>query len=218
VARRKSKRSRLNSIVNLTFILSILIGCLAGALAGYLGSAPTLAEVNFDPKLTSYVYDRNGAVLARLYKENRDPVSLDGIPMYLQQAIIAVEDPRFYSHHGIDIRGLLRALFVNIKSGSIEQGGSTYFSVDPAPCKKIWAAALQLKMVRILADFWPHGKVAADYGIFREQDGYSERANIIVDENGKVMWLKVYPSSQLPDINEVLNVLSTHTNKKLYCQ
>ncbi|SMC90031.1 redoxin domain-containing protein [Sporomusa malonica] len=82
------------------------------------------------------------------------------------------------------------------------------FSVDPTPCKKIWAEALQLKMVRILADFWPHGKVARDYGIFREQDGYSERANIIVDENGKVMWVKVYPSAQLPDINEVLNILS----------
>jgi len=82
------------------------------------------------------------------------------------------------------------------------------FSVDPAPSKKIWAAAIQLKMVQILADFWPHGKVATDYGIFREQDGYSERANIIIDENGKVMWVKVYPASQLPDINEVISVLS----------
>lgn len=82
------------------------------------------------------------------------------------------------------------------------------FSTDPVPCKKIWAAALQLKQVRILADFWPHGKVAADYGIFREQDGYSERANIIVDEQGRVVWVKVYPSAQLPDINEVLSVLS----------
>jgi hypothetical protein len=47
----------------------------------------------------------------------------------------------------------------------------------------------------------------------REQDGYSERANIVVDENGKVMWIKVYPSSQLPDINEVLDVLSNTTSK-----
>lgn len=82
------------------------------------------------------------------------------------------------------------------------------FSVDPAPCKKLWAEALQIKMVRLLADFWPHGKVAQDYGIFRESEGYSERANIIVDENGKVMWVKVYPSAQLPDINEVFTILS----------
>lgn len=87
------------------------------------------------------------------------------------------------------------------------------FSVDPAPSKKIWAAAIQLKKLLLLADFWPHGKVAADYGIFREQDGYSERANIIVDENGKVIWVKVYPAAQLPDINEVIGVLSNSQGK-----
>lgn len=81
------------------------------------------------------------------------------------------------------------------------------FSVDPVPCKKMWAYAIQLKNLKILADFWPHGKVAADYGIYREQDGFSERANILVDETGKVMWVKVYPLSQLPDLNEVLKVL-----------
>lgn len=86
-------------------------------------------------------------------------------------------------------------------------------SVDPTPCKKIWAHALQLKTVRILADFWPHGKVATEYGIFRENDGYSERANIIIDENGKVMWVKVYPMAQLPDINEIIGVLSGSNNK-----
>ena len=82
------------------------------------------------------------------------------------------------------------------------------FSVDPVPCKKLWAEAIQLKKLQILADFWPHGKVALDYGIFRERAGYSERANLIIDENGKVMWLKVYPLAQLPDINEILNILS----------
>ncbi len=87
------------------------------------------------------------------------------------------------------------------------------FSVDPVPCKKLWAAAIQLKKLQILADFWPHGQVAKQYGIFREQDGYSERANIIVDENGKIVWVKVYPSAQLPDINEVLSVLSGSTGK-----
>ena len=87
------------------------------------------------------------------------------------------------------------------------------FSVDPVPSKKIWAYAIQLNKLQILADFWPHGKVASDYGIYREQDGYSERANIIVDEQGMVMWVKVYPSAQLPDINEVINVLSANKNQ-----
>lgn len=82
------------------------------------------------------------------------------------------------------------------------------FSVDAPPCKKVWAAALVVNNVSLPSDFWPHGKVARDYGIFNETDGVSERANIIIDENGKVKWVKVYPAQQLPDINEVLQVLS----------
>jgi peroxiredoxin len=82
------------------------------------------------------------------------------------------------------------------------------FSVDAPPCKKVWATALTITNVSLLSDFWDHGKVAKDYGIFREQDGISERANIIVDENGKVNWVKIYPMQQLPDIKEVLTVLA----------
>ena len=82
------------------------------------------------------------------------------------------------------------------------------FSVDPCPTKKAWAAALLLQNLSLPCDFWPHGKVAQDYGIFIEEKGISERANIIIDENGIVMWVKVYPKAQLPDLDEVFQVLS----------
>ena len=82
------------------------------------------------------------------------------------------------------------------------------FSVDSVPCKKAWSAVLGITNVSLPADFWPHGKVAQDYGIFIEKIGMSERANIIIDEEGKVAWVKVYPMSQLPDINEVFKVLA----------
>lgn len=82
------------------------------------------------------------------------------------------------------------------------------FSVDPSPSKKVWAIALAITQVSLPSDFWPHGKVARDYGIFDETGGYSKRANIIIDENGNVKWVKVYPADQLPDIDEVLGVLS----------
>jgi peroxiredoxin len=58
-------------------------------------------------------------------------------------------------------------------------------SVDSVICKKVWADHLKLEDTLILADFWPHGKVAKAYGIFRETNGFSERANIILDENQK---------------------------------
>ena len=80
-------------------------------------------------------------------------------------------------------------------------------SVDPVPTKKAWAEHLGIKSVRLLSDFWPHGYVAKLYGIFREKEGFSERANIILDKNGRILFFKVYELPQLPDIEEIIKVL-----------
>jgi peroxiredoxin len=80
-------------------------------------------------------------------------------------------------------------------------------SIDTVPSKKAWVKEIGIKDTRLLSDFWPHGKVAISYGIFREKEGISERANIIVDENGKVVFVRVYPISQLPDIEEIIRAL-----------
>ena len=80
-------------------------------------------------------------------------------------------------------------------------------SVDSVPSKKAWADSLEIKNTRLLADFWPHGKVAILYKIFREEGGISERANIIIDKNQKIYFVKVYPIAELPDIQEILNTL-----------
>ncbi len=79
-------------------------------------------------------------------------------------------------------------------------------SIDAVPCKAAWARSLKVKNTRLLSDFWPHGAVAKSLGILRP-DGISERANIIVDEAGKVMFVKIYPIRQLPDIKEILDAL-----------
>ncbi|NJE47699.1 peroxiredoxin [Thermococcus sp. GR7] len=80
-------------------------------------------------------------------------------------------------------------------------------SVDPVPTKKAWADHMGLKKLRMLADFWPHGEVARKYGFFREKDGISGRANVIIDENGRVAFVKIYPLGELPNLNEILAVL-----------
>jgi peroxiredoxin len=82
-------------------------------------------------------------------------------------------------------------------------------SVDPVPSKKAWAESLGLKKLRIISDFWPHGEVAKAFGVFREKDGFSERANILIDEEGKIVWFKVYPIRQLPDLGEILSFLKS---------
>jgi peroxiredoxin len=80
-------------------------------------------------------------------------------------------------------------------------------SIDTTFSKKAWAESMEIKKLSLLSDFWPHGKLACDLGIFREKNGFSERANIIIDETGKIIFLKVYPIKLLPDINEVLGFL-----------
>ncbi len=78
-------------------------------------------------------------------------------------------------------------------------------SIDAYPSKNAWAKELGIAEVKLLADFWPHGQAALDYGLFRDVEGFSERANVLIDENGKVLWVKIYPIPELPDINEVFD-------------
>lgn len=80
-------------------------------------------------------------------------------------------------------------------------------SVDPQPSKKAWADSIGVKQVPLLSDFWPHGEVARLFDIFREKNGFSERANILVDETGRIAFLVTYPLSQLPDIQEVMQAI-----------
>jgi peroxiredoxin len=80
-------------------------------------------------------------------------------------------------------------------------------SVDPVPCKKAWAEAIGIEKTRLLSDFWPHGRAAAALGLFREKQGFSERAAVILDEKGIVRFVKVYPLKELPDLDEQMKAL-----------
>jgi peroxiredoxin len=79
---------------------------------------------------------------------------------------------------------------------------------DSAPCNKAWAKSMNLTKTRLLADFWPHGAGAVAFGMFRGNDGFSERANILIDEKGIVKWVKVYPLDRVPDLEEVFKAIN----------
>lgn len=81
------------------------------------------------------------------------------------------------------------------------------FSVDAVPCKKAWAKSLGIEKVNLLADFWPHGDLAVKLGLFIDKFGFSERANVILDEQRKAVFVKVYPIKELPDIKEIVDFL-----------
>ena len=80
-------------------------------------------------------------------------------------------------------------------------------SVDAVPTKKAWAENIGIEKTRLLSDFWPHGEVAKLYSIFRDKNGFSERANIIVDENQNIVFKKVYEIKTLPDVGEIIEFL-----------
>jgi 1A family penicillin-binding protein len=71
------------------------------------------------------VFDHQGRFVGRILPERRYWVSIDRIPVFLQQAVVAVEDARFYEHGGIDIRGIARALVKDVAQGRMAEGGST---------------------------------------------------------------------------------------------
>lgn len=80
-------------------------------------------------------------------------------------------------------------------------------SVDTVPSKKAWAESLGIEHTQLLSDFWPHGEVAKGYGNFVDKFGFSGRANIIIDEDGKIIFYQVYKIKELPDIQEVIDFL-----------
>ena len=80
-------------------------------------------------------------------------------------------------------------------------------NIDTIPSKKAWADSLKIKNTRLLSDFWPHGKVSQLYNLFRDKDGFSERANIILNEDHIVEFVRVYEIGELPDIKEIITFL-----------
>lgn len=114
------------------FILFIIIigvsgiGVLVGLSKAYMDSTPELDIASIeDQNLSSFIYDSKGQLITTYTgAENREWVALDEVPQLLQKAFIAIEDIRFYSHNGIDIKRLLGSVISNFFSESV-QGGST---------------------------------------------------------------------------------------------
>ena len=77
-------------------------------------------------------------------------------------------------------------------------------SIDAQPAKTAWAQSLGTLSFDLLSDFHPHGAVARQYGVFRDNDGISERAVIVVDKSGRVAWMKTYAIPEQPDVEEVI--------------
>lgn len=156
---RYKKTTKKRSIVKMLFIaLFVVFIVVAGIGFGFIGATmQTLPNVNdVKPAASSEVYDVHGELITTIHStENRIPVKLSETPKNLQNAFIAAEDSRFYSHHGIDPKGILRALWVNITHQGVAEGGSTitqqlarnaFLTQDQTIKRKVKEALLAIKI------------------------------------------------------------------------
>jgi peroxiredoxin len=82
-------------------------------------------------------------------------------------------------------------------------------SVDSLPTKKAWAESLGITQVEFLSDFEPKGEVAKKYGVFIDEKGFGGRAVFVVDKKGIIIFEKIYPLKEKPDLTEILPVIQS---------
>ena len=169
-------RSRVWLVVKL-FIVALLLSLIAGlavaagAIYALSRDLPSLEDLRRHTNAVNTVlYDRTGKnVIAELHgAENRVLVPSNKIPEVMKNATVAVEDERFYEHHGVDYMGVARAMVENLRAGGIVQGGSTiteqyvknaYVGDERSYKRKIREAVLAWQ----LEDRWSKDKILTEY-------------------------------------------------------
>lgn len=130
--KRRKKRTVNGRIGKVLLVVAVVIGfavagAVLGTVFGILQSTDMLNTSDVMPdSYTSVIYDADGEAVDKLHgSENREYVKLSAITKNMQNAVVAIEDERFYEHNGIDMRGIMRAMVENLKTMSFSQGAST---------------------------------------------------------------------------------------------
>src|SRR3989304_669129 len=160
---RKPRRRWLRRLVAVGGVV-FLLGTLAVAVAALWAftvlprSLPSVTALEtLQPLLGSKVYDDNDELFTEFHVERRIFILLAQIPKPLRDAILAVEDARFYSHWGVDPMGIARAIYQNFRRGRIVEGGSTitqqlakvlFLTPDKSLDRKLKEAFLALELER----------------------------------------------------------------------
>jgi penicillin-binding protein 1A len=120
--------------------------------------SPSSADIaGYEPTEATKIYSSDGVVLADIYEENREIVPIGDIPKNLQSATIAIEDERFYKHPGIDLQGIARAVYQNLRRRHLAQGASTltqqlarniYLTREKSVSRKLKEILLALELER----------------------------------------------------------------------
>jgi penicillin-binding protein 1A len=129
INRLKMAKSRLNK-KTLTIVVVLVVGAMSGAMAGaFVALTHDLPQIRaletYRPDAVTRIYSADKVLLAELFLEKREPVPLKVIPHHLKAALIATEDRKFYTHSGVDLKGIARAIVKDIWAGEFVEGAST---------------------------------------------------------------------------------------------
>jgi penicillin-binding protein 1A len=120
----RSKKHKL--IILLVLFVAVFCGSLVGAFLALTQDLPQIRSLeNFKPDAVTRIYSADKVLLAELFLQKREPVPLETIPRLLTAALVATEDRKFYSHSGVDLKGIARAILKDIKAGEFIEGAST---------------------------------------------------------------------------------------------
>ena len=113
-------------LILLVLLGGIATGIITGAFLAFTHDLPQIQALeSFRPHTVTRIYSANKVLLDELYLEKRDPVPLQQIPRYLNAALVATEDRKFFTHSGVDIKGIARAIVKDIRAGKFVEGAST---------------------------------------------------------------------------------------------
>jgi len=172
--RRKTRTHRGRKLVLLFLVLIVLTG-IAGGVASLGGASEINKRCDLDNLRpvaigqNTFVYAADDSFLGTIPAEkNRTPVPLNTVSPYMRQAILSIEDRRFYEHGGIDVAGILRAAWADVRAGKVVQGGSTitqqlvrnlYIGREVTLERKVTEACLAIK----LNSRWSKDKILEEY-------------------------------------------------------
>jgi 1A family penicillin-binding protein len=209
------------TLLSVTMLASSIV---AGGLVGLAVSFRNLPDVrqlrSFLPSETTYIYDLKGKLLTSIHGEaNREVVSLDRISPDLKRAVLASEDSDFYYHHGINPKGVGRAVVTNWSAGGVREGGSTitmqlvknlFLSHKRAVTRKIAEGVLAIRLEQILSKdqilemylnqvYWGHN----NYGVQTAARSYFNKSaeNLTLAESAMMAALIQAPEEYSPFVN-----------------
>lgn len=120
---KKQLKKRL--LLFLSGFIGIATLALLSIVAFFIFTAPTVSQEDLIGTIPSTIYDKNGAVISKIGSNDRVLIDPSDIPAVLEEALVSIEDRRFYDHNGVDIIRIGGALFANLSNRAISQGGST---------------------------------------------------------------------------------------------